>query len=171
MSLDNTKLLDLLEEIDIELERKTVVVAMGGTAMTLLNVKPSTIDVDFTIPDEFYDEFEKAIKAVNPGFRVDLFRGGMVFVTALPEDYVEKSKPVRCKLKNILLLTLDPVDIIITKIARLDARDEQDIEACVKKFKIRKEQITRRVKEMNYSGNDVDFKNNLQVVLKKFFAS
>lgn len=84
---------------------------------------------------------------------------------------MEKSKPVRCKLKNILLLTLDPVDIIITKIARLDARDEQDIEACVKKFKIRKEQITRRVKEMNYSGNDVDFKNNLQVVLKKFFAS
>ena len=50
MSLDNTKLLDFLEEIDRELSRKIVIVAVGGTAMTLVNAKPSTIDIDFTIP-------------------------------------------------------------------------------------------------------------------------
>lgn len=47
MSLDNTKLLDFLGEIDRELEHKIVVVAVGGTAMTILNAKPSTIDVEY----------------------------------------------------------------------------------------------------------------------------
>ena len=50
MSLDNAKLLDFLGEIDRELPRKIVMVAVGGTAMTLVDAKPSTIDVDFAIP-------------------------------------------------------------------------------------------------------------------------
>lgn len=31
--------------------RKELLVAAGGTAMTLLDLKPSTIDIDFTMPD------------------------------------------------------------------------------------------------------------------------
>ncbi|WP_179371034.1 hypothetical protein [Nitrosopumilus ureiphilus] len=54
MSLDNTRLLDFLGEMDKELPRRIVVVAVGGTAMTLVNAKPSTIDVDFTIPGKDY---------------------------------------------------------------------------------------------------------------------
>jgi len=169
MSLDNIKLLDFLGEVDKELSHKIVVVAVGGTAMTLVKAKPSTIDIDFTIPGEFYDEFAKAKKIVNPGFRVDLFHDGAVFTTMLPEDYLKKSKLVRTSLKNIQLRTLDPVDIIITKIARLDKRDEQDIESCIKKFKIKKSQITKRSKEIGYAGNDKVFKGNLEIMLKKFF--
>lgn len=41
MSLDNTKLLDFLKEIEKELTRKIVLVAVGGTAMTLLKAKSS----------------------------------------------------------------------------------------------------------------------------------
>ena len=36
MSLDNTRLLDFLGEIEEELRRKITLVAVGGTAMTLL---------------------------------------------------------------------------------------------------------------------------------------
>jgi hypothetical protein len=169
MSLDNTKLLDFLEEVDKELSRRIVVVAVGGTAMTLLKAKPSTIDVDFTIPGEFYDEFVKAMKIVNSGLKVDLFHDGAVFITMLPEDYLKKSKMIRTKLKNIQLRALDPVDIVITKIARLDERDEQDIESCIKKFKVKKSQIIKRAKEIGYSGNDDVFKGNLEIMLKKFF--
>ncbi|MEM3172809.1 MAG: hypothetical protein QXE82_04635, partial [Candidatus Nitrosotenuis sp.] len=68
------------------------------------------------------------------------------------------------------LRTLDPVDIIITKIARLDERDEQDIESCIKKFKIKKNQIIRRAEDIGYSGNDGVFKDNLATILKKFFG-
>jgi hypothetical protein len=61
------------------------------------------------------------------------------------------------------------VDIIITKIARMDERDEQDIESCIKKFKIKKSQIIKRAKEIGYAGNDKVFKDNLEIMLKKFF--
>jgi hypothetical protein len=169
MSLDNTKLLDFLGEVDKELGRKIVIVAVGGTAMTLLKAKPSTIDVDFTIPGKFYDEFEKAKKIVNPGFRIDLFHDGMAFIIALPDDYMKKSRPIKTKLKNIQLMALNPVDIVITKIARLDRRDEQDIVSCIKKFKIKKSQIVKRAKDIGYSGNDKVFKGNLEIILKNFF--
>lgn len=170
MSLDNTKLLDFLGEIDKELSRKIVIVAVGGTAMTLLDAKPSTIDVDFTIPGEDYDEFERAKKIVQPGFRVDIFRDGAVFVTILPDNYLKKSKIIATKLKNIDLRALNPVDIIITKIARLDGRDEQDIESCITNFQITQKQIEQRVKDMNYAGNDEVFMDNLKTVLEKFFT-
>lgn len=168
MSFDNTKLLNFLEEIEKELINKIVVVAVGGTAMTLLKAKPSTIDVDFTIPDQYYDEFERAMNIVKPGFQVDRYYGGMVFVTSLPEDYLIRSKPVqRTKLKKIKLMTLHPVDIIITKIARLDERDEQDIDSCVKKFKIRRIHIVKRANQIPSLVHDETFQTNLKNFLKK----
>ncbi len=168
MSLDNTKLLDFLGEIEKELTHKIVVVAIGGTAMTLFKTKPSTIDVDFTIPDQYYDDFSRAMKIVRPGFQVDLYREGMVFVTSLPPDYLKRSKPVqKTKLKKIKLLTLHPVDIIVTKIARLDQRDEQDIESCMKKFKITRNQIVKRAGQIPSLVHDKTFQTNLKNFLRK----
>ena len=134
-----------------------------------MDAKPSTIDVDFTILGKDYEEFERAKKIVQPGFRVDVFRDGAVFVTILPDDYLEKSKPIATKLKNIDLGALNPVDIIITKIARLDGRDEQDIESCITNFQITRDQIEQRVKDMNCTVNDRVFMDNLKIVLAKFF--
>ena len=133
--------------MDKELFRKIAIVAVGGTAMTLVNAKPSTIDIDFTIPGENYDEFERAKRIVQPGFRVDVFRDGAVLVTNLFDDHLEKSKPIATNLKNIDLGALDPVDIIITKIARLDGRDWQDIELCMTNFRITQKQIEQDIAE------------------------
>lgn len=169
MSLDNAKLLDFLGEIDKELTHKIVVVAVGGTAMTLLNAKSSTIDVDFTIPSEYFGDFQHAKDIVQPGFKVDLFHDGAVFVNMLPEDYLKRSTLIKTRLKNIELRALHPVDIIVTKIGRLDGRDEQDIESCIKKFKIKKSQIVKRASQMGYATEDKVFQSNLQIVLKKFF--
>ena len=116
-----------------------------------------------------YGEFERAKKIVQPGFRVDVFRDGVVFVTILPDDYLQKSKQIATNLKNIDLRALDPVDIIVTKIARLDERDEQDIRSCIANFKITREQIEQRAKDMNYAGNDKVFVDNLKTVLAGFF--
>ena len=137
--------------------------------MTLVDAKPSTIDIDFTIPSENYDEFERAMNIVQPGFWVDVFRDGAVFVTVLPDDYLEKSRPIATNLKNIDLRALDPVDIIITKIAMLNKRDEQDIESGITNFQITQKQIERRAKDMNHAGNDKVFVNNLKTVLGEFF--
>ena len=39
--------------------------------MTLLDIKPSTIDIDFTIPGCDMVEFEQALKSNPPGYKVD----------------------------------------------------------------------------------------------------
>lgn len=169
MSLNKKQLLDFLEELDKELERKITVVAVGGTAMTLHNAKASTIDVDFTIPADDYSEFHRVLDLVPHGFKVDTWNNGMVFSQDLPDDYLEKSKPLRTKMKNMKLRTLDPVDIVVTKIGRLNARDKEDIATCIKKFKITKEQIKKRAKEIIYVGREENYEINLNHVLKNFF--
>lgn len=169
MSLDNRKLLEFLDEVGKDLTRKIIVVAVGGTAMTLLKAKPSTIDVDFTITSDYYDEFQSALKNVPHGFTVHCFHDGAVFVNMLPDDYLKKSIPMKKKIRNIDLRALHPVDIVVTKIGRLDGRDVQDIEACIKNFKLKKNQIVKRAKQLGYAANEDVFQTNLQNVIKKFF--
>ena len=72
-------------------------------------------------------------------------------------------------LKNIELKALHPVDIVVTKIGRLDERDKQDIEACIKRYKLTKSQVTRRAKQIEYVGKEENYRTNLQYVLSKFF--
>lgn len=169
MSLNKKQLLDFLEELDKELDHGITVVAVGGTAMTLHNAKASTIDVDFTIPTEHYSEFHRVLDLVPHGFKVDTWNNGMVFSQDLPDDYLTKSKHVRTKMKNMKLKTLDPLDIIVTKIGRLNERDKEDIATCIKKFKITKVQIKKRAKQVIYTGREENYEINLNHVMKNFF--
>ena len=49
--LDKTTLLDTLSIWNRYLKRKVRIIACGGTALTLLDIKESTKDVDFLIPE------------------------------------------------------------------------------------------------------------------------
>ena len=49
--LDKYRLLETLEQWNRFLKRKVHLIACGGTAMTLLDVKASTKDVDFMVPN------------------------------------------------------------------------------------------------------------------------
>jgi hypothetical protein len=102
--------------------------------MTLLDLKPSTVDIDLTIPNEYKTAFDKALANVPHGFKIDTWTDGFVFSQILPEDYLEKSIEI-AKFKHIVLKALHPIDIVVTKIGRLDDRDVQDIEACIKDSK------------------------------------
>ena len=82
--------------------------------------------------------------------------------------YVRKSSDIR-KLKRIRLKALSPVDIVVTKIGRLDERDKQDIEACIKRFKLRKDQIARRARQVEYVGRQENYETNLKYVLENLF--
>ena len=168
MPLDKRALLDFLEEIGKKLERQVTLVAVGGTALTLLDAKPSTIDIDFTIPCDDYDVFRKTLSSIPHGFKVDYWKDGMVFSQGLPSDYLERSIAIR-KMKRIQLRALNPVDIVVTKIGRLDARDKQDIETCIKKFKLTRNEISRRAKTVAYVGREENYKINLNHVLNNFF--
>ena len=49
--LNKQKLLEVLVQWNRFLKRRVHLIACGGTAMTLLDVKPSTKDVDFMVPN------------------------------------------------------------------------------------------------------------------------
>ena len=76
-------LLNWLKKIDGKLKKNITLIAVGGTAMTLLNFKESTIDVDFDVSRDDYNLFKNAI---DKTFRVDIFVDGYIFSEQLPED-------------------------------------------------------------------------------------
>ena len=49
--LNKQALLEILEQWNRFLRRKVHLIACGGTAITLMDVKPSTKDVDFIVPN------------------------------------------------------------------------------------------------------------------------
>jgi len=170
MPCDKTELLEFMEALNEELTKKITLVAAGGTAMTLLDLKPSTLDIDFTIPGKDMPEFERALKSNPPGYKIDRWPDGTVFSQTLPSDYVDKSISIK-EYTYISLRALHPIDIIATKIGRLDKRDIQDIETCIKTFKISKDDIQARaiLVSATYTPREEDYIYHLNWILKKFF--
>lgn len=172
MPLSSRQLIDFLEEVDKQLERRITLVAAGGTAMTLYKLKPSTRDVDFTGPGKDLELFEGVSDRLQSGFKVDTWPDGQVFSQFLPRNYLEKSERINTRrLKKIDLRALHPVDIVVTKIGRLDDRDFDDIRACVKDRKLTKEMIVDRAKRTHYAGNQDLYNHNLESVTKELFGS
>jgi hypothetical protein len=91
-----------------------------------------------------------------------------VFSQFLPDDCIKKSVPIR-KTKNIDLRALRPVDIVVTKIGRLEPKDKEDIESCIRRFHLTKREIARRAKDVEYVGREENYRINLTYVLNNFF--
>jgi hypothetical protein len=170
MPIERSGLLDLLEEVDRKLKKPITIIAAGGTAMTLLGFKRSTIDIDFDLSGDDAKEFRGALKAVAHGFRIDIFTKGMIFSQQLPDDYAEKSIAIKTGLKKIKLRVLHPIDIVASKIGRLNERDMQDIGACIGKYKLTADQIKQRAESVQYVGRDESYADNIKHVLRTFFA-
>ena len=169
MAIDKNRLLDLLSEVDKNLMKKMSIVAVGGTAMTLLDLKTSTIDIDFNASKDDVKELRRAFDSIQHGFRVDLFVEGMIFSQLLPDDYLEKCIPVKTKFVNIRLLALHPIDIVVTKIGRMNERDVEDIKSCIRKFKLVKKDVEKRALQVVYVGREENYRINLDYALKSLF--
>lgn len=164
--IDKQELIAWLSERESLLARKIEIVAVGGTAMTLLGLKASTIDIDFCISEKDKAEFEKTL---DKRFKVDIFINGYIFSEQLPQDYAKKAKEILVRQK-LIVKALDPLDIIITKTARLNARDEEDIEILAKYVK--KEELIERFEAVvkTYAGDETMYRYHFSIVLKRFFA-
>jgi hypothetical protein len=75
--------------------------------------------------------------------------------------------------KSSLLGLLEAVDDELTRKITLVAAGGtaiQDIESCIKKFKLEKSQVSKRARMVQYAGNEMVYETNLQYVLKSFFT-
>ena len=157
--IDASELFDLLASISKYVEKEMHLSALGGTALTILKIKRSTLDVDINIDNEkeyrylckIFEEigFERKSPArwiTQENLAFDLFQGSNIMGTQLLPDCIGKSKFIK-SFGNIKLYTLSLDDIIISKLARGDTRDFDDIKSILKYNKINIQDLMERYKE------------------------
>jgi len=172
MPLDKASLLDFVGLVDEEITQKISIIAVGGTAMTLLGLKSSTIDVDFDFPrPEDLAAFNDAVNIINPGLRIDKFIGSQIFSVSLPSDYDAMSLPIKTHkpLKHVKLFALHPLDLVVTKVGRLNDRDVEDIKTCIETYRLTRKQVEKRGLSVEEAGNERIYRDNLKYVLEHFF--
>lgn len=153
------KLLELLQSISKYVDLKIKIYALGGTALTLLNIKKSTLDIDINIDtNKEYEYISKLFEQIGfekvgsirwitqEGLAFDVFHGSNIFGTNLLPDCLNLSKFIN-SFGYIELYTLSLQDIIISKLARGDSRDFDDIKAIFKKEKINLQELVNRYKK------------------------
>jgi hypothetical protein len=183
LRINRQKLLDDISLWDGFLKRKICLIACGGTALTLLEVKDSTKDIDLIVPEENeYDYLLGNLKqlgykpvtgvgwARDEGFVFDLFRGSKVHTTQLLESPLEKGNNILVKeFSHIYLGVLNYYDIIISKLFRAAS---MDIEDCLLLIKSKQKEIdlnklTSRFKETaSFDISEEKVNKNLEYFLK-----
>lgn len=151
--LNKEKLLDELGQWNRFIKRKVHLIACGGTALTLMGVKPSTKDVDFMVPAE--SEHKYLIKVLKDlgyvqktgagwqkngdVFRYDLFPGKTIHTTELLDSPLEEGKHTLLKeFSHLYIGILNEYDLIASKLFR---GTDVDIEDCLMLVKAHREEI------------------------------
>src|SRR3989344_9486457 len=139
------KLFELLESISCFVDKKVRMYTLGGTALTILGVKNSTLDIESEKEYKYVcNLFEKIgfersgdIRWITQeGLAFDLFHSSSILGTDLLDDCLKKSRYIK-SFGNIELYTLSLYDITISKLARGDPRDFDDIKSIIKNIDIK----------------------------------
>ena len=155
-------LLDTLENWNSLMNFRIHLIACGGTALTLLNIKESTKDIDLIVPEKNeYHKLIKFLKALNyrykgnglahdddPNFIYQLWCGNRVFTTDLLESPLkDKNHILIKKWSHIYLGALNLTDLIITKMFRGTPADRADCIAAFAKDQVDEEKLFERYSE------------------------
>lgn len=181
--IDKNTLLNILSIWDGHLRKKVHLIACGGTVLTLLNIKESTKDVDFLIPEERehrylvnilqdlgYENVSGAGWAAGRGFIFDLYPGKKIFMTELLESPLKRGNNILFKeFAHIYLGILNYYDLIISKLFRYASVDVDD---CLALFKAKnKEMDMKKLKNRFYETSSYDIsdernKKNFEIFLR-----
>jgi len=152
---------ELISGWDGFLKRKVHLIACGGTALTLLEIKPSTKDVDLIVPNlSEYKYFMPTLEQLGykpatgsgwrrgDGFIFEFFRGKAVHTTELLESPLDNRNHSLIKeLSYIYLGVLNYYDLIISKLFR---GNSVDIEDCLALIKAKKKDIDLKLLEKRF---------------------
>jgi hypothetical protein len=151
--LDKNRLLQILGEWNRFLKRKVNLIACGGTAMTLIGVKPSTKDIDFMAPKvREHDYLTRQLKALGykratgsgwkrdgEGFQFDIFRGNRIHTTELLHSPLEEGRhTILMEYSYLYIGILNDYDLISSKLMR---GTRVDFEDCLELVEARQEEI------------------------------
>lgn len=154
-------------EVRLSLNRSLNVYLAGGMAAHLYTASRVTTDVDA--------EFGGRVHLPNDLMvEVDLEDGSREIVyldtnynstfALMHEDYLDDSIEVDLGLEKISVRVLSPVDLAVSKIARLSDSDKEDIEALVRCGLVTADEIEQRAKSalVGYVGGEAMLKLNIR---------
>jgi hypothetical protein len=155
------QLLEELQKWDRALRTDVIVVACGGTALTIQGYKEATIDVDFLVPIPSqhkvlsnllyrlnYRDVNGGICPPGQNWIFQLWPGQTVFVTELldPVHEVGNHRLIR-QFKHLRLGALNPDDLIISKMFRGTTVDAEDSVLLIRSENIDLSALAKRYKE------------------------
>ena len=160
--LSANDLLDTLDNWNSLMNFRVSLIACGGSALTLLKIKDSTKDIDFTVP--VAKEYERLMKFLrdlgyeeqggglahddDPNFIYQFWCGNKVFTTNLLDSPLEPGKHIMVKRwSHIYLGALNLTDLIITKMFRGTPVDRDDCIAAFATGQVNAEQLFERYSE------------------------
>jgi len=156
------ELLQTIENWEHLINFKVNLIGCGGTALTLLEIKESTKDIDFIVPVQ--KEYERLMNFLallgyeekggglahpdDPCFLYQFWVGNRVFTTPLLDSPLDPGRniPVK-KWRHIYLGALNLHDLIITKIFRGTQLDVEDCVAAFAAYQIDPEELLKRYAE------------------------
>jgi hypothetical protein len=155
-------LLDTLDNWNSLMNFRVHLIACGGTALTLLKIKESTRDIDFTVPK--HKEYDRLMKFLgdlgyeekggglahddDPNFIYQFWCGNKVFATDLLDSPLDPGKHIPIKRwSHIYLAALNLTDLIITKMFRGTSVDRDDCIAAFATGKVNAEKLLERYSE------------------------
>ena len=160
--LNKQTLLDVLGQWNGFLKRKVHLIACGGTALSLADVKPSTKDIDFMVPiNTEYRYLIKTLKSLGYQqitgsgwqrkgdlFIFDLFQENYIHTTELLESPLLKENHILLKAYSYLYVgILNDYDLIASKLFR---GTNVDFEDCLMLVKAHKDIIDIRHLERHF---------------------
>lgn len=177
--------LAFIKRLDEILDKPIYIIAIGGSALSLINLKDKTKDMDFFVAGIDFEDFDALIEKVAekeniPKRKIDYWMDGeILFVkgawqgSKLPPDYIKLTLDYKkVKLKHITLKILNPVDLIITKVGRSNPVDITDITNLIRVYKIDKKLLTERFAYFlnNFKGNKSLLQANFNRIIKQNYG-
>lgn len=177
--ITSDRLLDTLDNWDRLMNFGVQLIACGGTALTLLNIKESTKDIDFVVP--VVAECEKLIKFLStigysekgggwahpddPLFLYQFWCGRRVFTTELLDSPLHAGKHIVVKeWPHIYLGALNLIDLIITKMFRGTGLDVDDCIAVFETGQVDPQELLERyTATASYDLNPSEKMHNFKV--------
>lgn len=151
---------ELFRKLDKKLEEQVEIIAIGGTALALTNQRNYSNDIDFCyinckFPTDFAESAVKAGKEVDiDSDNIEMFNGFEMTFLEMPK-FSERAIPYEgLHLKNIKLKTMHPLDRVLSKIYRGNARDIEDVELLIKHNVVNLDELKVRFVEVAKSQKD-----------------
>ena len=166
------EILDLLDkEISSDIEQppfKFTLIAVGGTSLTLRDIKPSTKDLDFMVDGIEVEKIKKYVKKVyeKNKSKVDLWQSPYIFSTTLLKDF--SSDLYSRKFKHFDVRIINLADNAVAKLSRFNEADREDIDSIIKAG-INTDNVIKRFKDTlknNGFANKEEAKRNLEIFMR-----